>query len=136
MTAVTHRAGYEHLAADAGTFNTEHSQADQAAVDENCVALVNVFGKTWVVDVHAPYAFLGDATHAFGAGEFKDFVLFQIESFGHITCSYFRALYIHHNCDVPVDFIADLTDSLDNLSRPCVVGVCHINSADVDASFD
>ena len=76
MTAVTHRTGYEHLAADAGTFNAEHSQTDQATIDEYGIALVNVFGKAWVVDIHAAYPLLADAAHAFSIGKFKDLVLF------------------------------------------------------------
>ena len=136
VTSVTHGARDEHLAADAGTINAEYLQADQATIDQDGVALVNVFGKAWIVDVHAAYAFLGDSANALGAGEFKDFVLFQLKSFRDVTCTYFRALHIHHNRDVSADFITDLTHSLDDLSGPCMVGVCHINSADIDASFD
>lgn len=136
MAPVPHRSRDEYFAAHSRVSDFDDFQAYQPAIYQDGVTFVHVMCETGIVDVDPAHPVVAGAADSLPICEFKEFIFHQFEGFGYIASAYFRPFHIHHDRDMSTDLIANFAHALYDLTRPVVIGVCHIDPANINASFD
>jgi hypothetical protein len=129
----------EHAATDARGIFFEDFEAEEAVIDEDRVADLDVVDEVLVVHVDGT-DFLGPAAafraHAGAHGEVEDLADFELDGCGYIAGPDFGSLDVHHDGDIAVDALAHGPNSSDDHARPVVRGVRHVESDDIGAGAD
>ncbi len=126
----------QHAAADVGVVLLHHLEADQAVVDQDGVADLDVGDEIAVVDVDRADL---DGVLAFRAGldgEVEDLARPQLDGHREVAGADLGPLDVHHDRDVLAGADGGGPDAADDHARPVVAGVRHVEPHDVDAGVD
>ncbi len=128
MAAAAHHALGEDLAAEVVLVLAEDLHPDDAAVDQDDVADVDVVDEVVVIDVDRIFLVALGAAH--GEGEVVPGL--QVELVGQVAGADLGSLGVEHQADMDARFLADLADPLADGAHPVVLGVRHVEAEDID----
>ena len=119
----------------AGTMGKTTPAGKVLATDEDFVSDFDVTNEVLVVHVHGPHLLVAGDTDGGGGfdGEVEDFAGLEFDRHADIARADLRTLDVHHDRDFATDSLADGADAADDLARPLVGGVGHVQPDDVAA---
>ena len=128
-------AGNEDLAAGAGFRFLEDFQLDQAAVDKEGVAGLDVGGEARIIHTDAGHAVVA-VSRIGGRHEIDGIPGIEVDALLEVGRANLRTFHIHHDGHLPPDILRDAAHAFDDTPCPLGIGVGHVQAHDVDTGRD
>ncbi len=132
VAARPQRSGRNHFATNPVLPFLQHEEMNDAVINQNGVAFVDVVDQSIVVHIHrVGFLALGAAD-----GEFENVAGFQMQFRLEIAGANGRPLRVHENGHGAAKFLRDGADSRDDLTHPIMLRMTHVEPENIGAFVD